>query len=258
MSGPDDEGKAREHREDGATGVVGSIDVRERAAAGALARGIARELVRPLRELREDLAVVVELLDRHMSGARGPKGLPWKEVEALRQQIADGYLRSRRIARLVSELADAIAPATKVRGPVDVNKLVESALNLSRHRIVSDTEVFIDLGSVPLVRATYGDLLLTVARMIGVAADSASRAEGSALSVKTRRERDEESGRDEVVIFVADNGSGRPAAARSLFAVGEHIAEAMGGMFTGTSERGIGSVFELRLPTGHGGQSDRP
>lgn len=250
MSETDDKGRDRESREDAATGVVASIDVRERAAAGALARGITRELVRPLRELREDLAVMVEQLDRHMSGAHGPKGLPWKEVEALRQQLADSYLRSRRIARLVSELADAIAPATKARGPIDVNKLVESALNLARHRIVPDTEVFIDLGSVPLVRGTYGELLLAVARMIGVAADSASRAEGSALSVKTRREQDAESGRDEVVIFVADNGSGRPAAARSVTAVGEHVAAALGGVFAGTSERGIGSVFELRLPTG--------
>jgi C4-dicarboxylate-specific signal transduction histidine kinase len=250
MSGSDEEGREQENRDGAATGVVASIDVRERAAAGALARGISRELVRPLRELREDLAVVVELLDRHMAGARGPKGLPWKEVEALRQQLADSYLRSRRIARLVSELADAIAPVSKARVPIDVNKIVESALNLSRHRIVSDTEVFIDLGSVPLVRGSYGDLLLAVARMIGVAADSASRAESSALSVKTRRERDEETGRDEVVIFVADNGSGRPAAARSVTAVGEHVAAAMGGVFAGTSERGIGSVFELRLPTG--------
>jgi len=248
MSGRDD--TAGESSDGAAIGVVASIDVRERAAAGALARGIAKELVRPLRELREDLAVVVELLDRHMAGAHGPKGLPWKEVESFRQQVADSYLRSRRTARLVTELADAIAPATKAPEPIDINKLVESALNLSRHRIVPDTEVFIDLGSLPLVRATHGELLLTVARMIGVAADSASRAEGSALSVKTRRERDERTGRDEVIVFVADNGSGRPAAARSVTALGEKVAERVDGTFAGTSERGAGSVFELRLPTG--------
>jgi C4-dicarboxylate-specific signal transduction histidine kinase len=224
--------------------------LQSRAAAGALARGVACELVRPLRELREDLAVLVEVIDRHMAAARGPKGLPWKEVEATRQQLAHCYLRSRKMARLVSELAEAIAPAASGPEPVDVNKVVESALNLSRHRVAADTEVFIDLGSLPLVRVARGDLLLAVARMVGVAADSASGAEGSALSIKTRRERNQESGSDDVVIFVADNGRGRPQAAASVDALAARVAQAAGGGFSGTSERDKGSVFELRLPTG--------
>ncbi len=215
-------------------------------AAGQLAAGVVAELVRPLRELREDLAVLVELFDRHMAEARGPKGLTWKDVENLRQQLADNYLRSRRMTRLVSELADAIAPAPLVPEIVDVNKLVESALNLARHRMAADTEVFVDLGSIPLVRAVAGELLLAISQIMAVAADSASAVEGSALSIKTRRAEDGE----DVVIRVADNGRGLPAAAALAGVLAGEVAERAGGSYAGTSEPGKGSFFVLRISSG--------
>lgn len=216
-------------------------------AAGQLAAGVVAELVRPLRELREDLAVLVELFDRHMAEARGPKGLTWRDVETLRQQLADNYLRSRRMTRLVSELADAIAPAPLVPEIVDVNKLVESALNLARHRMAADTEVFVDLGSIPLVRAVAGELLLAISQILAVAADSAGGAEGSAISIKTRRGADDG---DDVVIRVADNGRGLPAAAAQAGVLAVEVAERAGGSYVGTSEPGKGSFFELRIASG--------
>ena len=81
-----------------------------RVAAGELAGGVCREMVRPLRELREDLAVLVELLDRHTGEAKGPRALSFNDVEELRQNLAECYLRCRQMTRLASELAQAETP----------------------------------------------------------------------------------------------------------------------------------------------------
>jgi len=212
-----------------------------RIAAGDLARGVCRQMVRPLRELREELAVMVENLDRHVGEAKGPRGLTWKEVDALRQTLAECYLRCRDTARLASELAQAVDRDPTV-SPVDLNKLVEAALNLARHRIREETEVFVDLGSLPMVRAAAPELMLALARVLCLAADSARQVEGAAISIRTRRDG------DWVNVNIADNGGGRPD---DLDEVGSIVADALiagGGQYDGTSEPGAGSAFELRFP----------
>ena len=55
------------------------------AAAGSLAGGVAAELRVPLRELREGLAVIVEILDQHLNEHEGPAPYPWTETKALRE-----------------------------------------------------------------------------------------------------------------------------------------------------------------------------
>jgi signal transduction histidine kinase len=215
-----------------------------RIAAGDLAGGVTRQMVKPLRELREDLAVLVESLDRHMMESRGPRGLSYRDLEALRQTLADCYLRCRDTARLASDLAQASGNVDRPASPLDLNKIVESAINLSRHRIREDTEVFVDLGSVPLVRALEPRLLLAIAQMICVAAESAARTPGSALSIKSRLQD------QEVVLLVSDNGAGHSAAVDDLVAMlGSAMADT-GGHSAATSQEGAGSAFELRFPTG--------
>ncbi len=212
-----------------------------RVAAGDLAHGVCRQMVRPLRELREELAVMVENLDRHVGEAKGPRGLSWKEVDTLRQTLAECYLRCRDTARLASELAQAV-DRDRTAAPVDLNKLVEAALNLARHRVSEETEVFVDLGSLPMVRAAAPELLLALSRVLCLAADSASRVDGAAVSIRTRRDG------DWVNVNIADNGGGRPD---DLEEVGSIVADAMiagGGQYDGTSEPGAGSAFELRFP----------
>lgn len=221
-------------------------DIELQAVAGVLSSGVARELARPLRELRENLAVMVETLDRYASQARGPTPYPWKALQTLRQELADSYLLSRQIARLASDLADGVSTRDAIVGPVDVNRQVEAALTLARHRITSSTEVFVDLGSVPTVEASQGPVLLGIARMLMACAQSAGAADGSAISVRTRR--DTHSGTDSVVVYVADNGRGHPDAAAAVHALLSPLAARFGGVFEGTSEDGTGSVYELSFP----------
>jgi len=217
-------------------------------AAGVLASGVASELVRPLRELREGLAELVERLDRFTIEAKGPHPYPYEDTKLLREELAGAYLACRKVTRLADDLQSAVDHRAVAAVTADVNRLVEAAMNLARHRMSADTDVFIDLGSIPLVRVVPAELVLGLAHLIIVCADSARGAPGAAVSLRTRRESDPDDGGDEVVIFLADNGVGCPDEVEVAARLGEGIALQVHGAFSGTSEAGTGSVFELRIP----------
>lgn len=217
-------------------------------AAGTLASGVASELVRPLRELREGLAELVERLDRFAIDAKGPHSYPYEATKLLREELAGAYLACRRVTRLADDLAGAVDHRAIAAEAADLNRLVESAMNLARHRISADCEVFIDLGSLPLIRVVPAEFVLGLAVLVIVCADSARSISGAAISLKTRREHDPDSGAEEVVVFLADNGAGCPEEAEIAGRLAEGLATQVGGTFSGTSELGSGSVFELRIP----------
>ncbi len=216
-------------------------------AAGHLAREVSSGLVRPMRGLRETLAFAVEKLDRHMGHAKGPTPLSWQEVDRLRQQLADAYLQCRALTRLASELADITREVSARIEPIDVNKLVDHALNLARHKIAANTHVFIDHGALPLVRGAPRLLVLAMVSAMAAAAQSAASAEGANVSITTRCE---SPGADDVVVEIKDDGGGAQVAAELALSLGTEAAEISGGSFTGHSESAKGCLFELRLPTG--------
>lgn len=217
-----------------------------RAVASALASGVAGQLSQPLRELRENLAVMVETLDRHVADAPGPTPYPWKSLHALRQELAQAYLLSREVARLACDLHEGVSGAGGEPQETDVNRCVESALNLARHRVSSHTEVFVDFGSLSPVRAVPGELVLAIARLVLCCADSAALREGSALSIKTMCSRGRAS--ETVMISIADNGMGLPAETRAAEQVVAPVLRRWSGTFEGISQPGRGSAFECRLP----------
>ncbi len=225
-----------------------SIDARmlALAAAGSLAGGVSSELRVPLREMRESLAVIVEILDHHLNTNEGPAPYPWSETKALRERVAQAYLTDRKVARLNSELGDAINSYGQDVELIEVNDLVEVASNLTRHRMSASTELFIDLGKVPPTRLVPGEVVLLLTRLLTIAADSAHDMQGAAISVKTRCEAVGEG--QEIAIYVADSGSGAPDEVEFAAALGRHVAQRLGGSFVGESQPGAGSVFELRIP----------
>ncbi len=212
--------------------------------AGALAAGVVRELDRPLRELRQNLALIIDDLDLHVTGSGGPVPLPYDQLETVRQQLADSYLACRTMSRLVSELSLAAGSQEAATEPIDVNAEVESALTLVRHRMSSGTELFVDLGTVPHVRAPAGAVTLAVAAQLMVAEESAGRAAHAAISVRTRR------ADGALVVTVADNGTGSASLAAFQVAesLGRDVAASLGGSFAAACEPGAGAAFEMRVP----------
>jgi signal transduction histidine kinase len=213
-----------------------------RAVGAAIAVDVASELADPLRALRDRLAILVDSIDKHVALSTGPAPYPWKPLQLLRQDLADAYLQTRQMARLAGDFMGAVEAIGAPIADLDVNRAVEAAVNLVSYRVGGRSEVFVDLGQVPPARGAAGELLLAVAQLVLVCAESAARVDGSALSVRTRRED------DRVVVSIADNGGGAPAAATAACAHVAAMAARAGGSFDGTSPEGQGSAFELRLP----------
>jgi signal transduction histidine kinase len=217
------------------------------AVAGAIATDVTRELAEPLRTLRDRLALMVDAIDRHVSLATGPTPYPWKALALLRQDLADAYLESRELARMVGDFVEGLRTVGSPSAAVDIGKAVEAAVNLASHRVAPRTELLVDLGSVPKVHASPGEVLLVVAQLVLVCAESAAVIDGSAMSVTTRLEAPD--GRlPMVLVLVADNGGG---AAESAARVAAHVgpwASRHGGSFEGAWTGGHGTTFELRLP----------
>jgi signal transduction histidine kinase len=214
-----------------------------RAAAGDVAVDVAAELSAPLGALRDRLAMLVDRIDRHISVQTGPEPYPWKNLQALRQDLAHAYLETTNLARLAVDLDRTMGALG--HGPVvieDVEHIVESAVHLARHRVSANTELLLDCGILPAIRAPAAELTLAISRMVAACGVSAALVERAALSVRARAEE-----AAWVVITVSDNGAGAPAAAAALGPL-LAFARSIGGTFTGTSERAHGSAFELRLP----------
>jgi len=187
--------------------------------------------------------MLADRIDRHVAYQTGPEPYPWKQLQALRQDLAGAYLETTSMSRLASDLGATIA--TLGAGPLaldDVERLVEAGVQLARHRIGAQTELLVDVSSVPPVRAPAGVLTLAVAKMVAVCARSSETADKAALSVRCRLDE------DSVVISADDNGAGAPEAAAELVAILVPFAQRHGGSFVGTSQAGQGSAFELRLP----------
>ena len=214
-----------------------------RAAAGELAVDVAAELAAPLADLRDRLAMLADRIDRHVAYQTGPEPYPWKALQALRQDLAGAYLETTSMSRLASDLGATIAALGVGAVEIDdVERLVEAGVQLARHRVGPRTELLVDLGVVPAVRAPAAELTLAVAKMVGACARSADRVERAALAVRCRLEQ------DAIVITVSDNGGGAPEAAPELAAILAPFAQRHGGSFDGHSQPDQGSIFELRLP----------
>ncbi len=232
---------------DGAADGIGrDVLLQTTAAAGSLATGVAQEIIDPLRDIRDSLAVMVSTIDQHILSAKGPSPLPWDTMKAMRERLAEAYLTSRLVSRLTGDLAKAVDTDPDTVEFVEINKVVETAVNLTRHRMSGDTEVFIDFGSLSPASLNTGELVLALARLLMISADSARGVEGGAISIKTRAEAP--NGSEEVVISVMDNGGGQTEAASAVKPFVTRLVERMGGTFAGRSEQGQGCFFELRWP----------
>jgi len=215
-----------------------------RVVGAVIAAEVAAELAPPLGEVRDRLALIVDTLDRHVAHSTGPTPYPWNEVQALRQAIAQAYLTCASLARLAGELSVALAAVGAPLGVVDVDHEVEGAVHLAGRRIGSTTELLVDTGTVPPARGAPGELMLAVAQLVLVCAESAARVPGSSLSVRTRFDVASQS----IVITLADNGGGAAVSAGPALAHVAAVAARAGGSCVGTSEDGVGSAFELRVP----------
>jgi hypothetical protein len=214
-------------------------DVAHQAAAGALASGVASELIAPLREVRDGLAVLIEGLDRYFAEARGPSPLPFADAKALRERLAEMYVVAREVTRQTADLARAIAPHRASAEPLDLNQAVEQALSLARHELGA-IDLYFDAGELPAVRVPPGEIVLLAARLLSVAAPGA-RAAANELSVATTR-RTADAG-DEVVLTLRHGGG----AVVDVAALAARVLGPLGGRLSAVAD-GTEVVYEIAVP----------
>ena len=239
------------------------------ASMGTLAAGVAHEINNPLAYVVANLGWVSQALQGAGPGAAvGPED--HQEMREALEEARSGAERVRAIVRDLKTFSRADEPA---RGPADVRRVLESALNLARNEIRHRARVVTDLGEAPTVEASehrlgqvFLNLLINAAQAI-----PEGRADQNQVRAVTRTD-----DRGRAVVEIHDTGCGIPPEhLGSIFepffttkpagvgtglglAICHGIVTGLGGQILVESQPGRGSVFRVVLPAARAPAPDEP
>ncbi|MEA2269755.1 MAG: two-component system, NtrC family, sensor kinase, partial [Solirubrobacteraceae bacterium] len=260
-------------------------------AVGQLAAGMAHEINTPIqfvgdtvRFLEESFTDVLKLVEDYRSGlAAAAEGRPHDEIAreiAEAEEIADlEYLQERipksferafdgvgRVATIVRAMREFAHPPTTEMAPVQLNEAIDNTLIVAanEYRYIADVDT--ELAELPPVICNVGDVNQVILNLVVNASHAIKDRVGDsggkgAIHVATRMDG------DEVVVTVADNGSGIPddvaprifdpffttkdvgrGTGQGLAIARTIVTERHGGSLTFTTVAGEGTTFEVRLP----------
>jgi PAS domain S-box-containing protein len=189
-------------------------------AVGRLAAGVAHEINTPMQFVSDnvtflsesvgDLTSVIEAY--RVDRARGDAVAEEVEVEYLLAELPKAMQRARdgvkRVTGIVRAMKEFSHPSTESRSAADINKALETTLEVARSEYKHIAEVDLDLAPVPLVLCNIGELNQVFLNMV-VNAAHAIEASGKGLTsgrihIATRHEG------AQIVITFEDNGCGIP------------------------------------------------
>ncbi|MCA9596218.1 MAG: response regulator [Myxococcales bacterium] len=232
------------------------------ASVGQLAQGVAHEVNNPLSVIMSNLSL---LLERTREGDAPTD----EEVEDVLGESIEGV---RRIASTVEHLRDFARGARSGSVDLDLNDVVRAAVSIVDGQIRYRAHLDLELGELPAVRGDHGKLVQLVTNLLLNAAQAfdESHQEQNRIRLRTRVED------GTVRLVIRDNGAGIPAAqlerifepffttksshsATGLgLAVSADIVRRHGGKITVKSREGLGSRFDVVLPTAPVAISSRP
>jgi two-component system NtrC family sensor kinase len=238
-------------------------------AVGQLAAGIAHEINNPLQYVGDhlefvtdstaELLALVGRLEQH-AAEQDPIDIPYmkRELPGALEAIQGGIHRITAIVRAMKELSH---PGTRDARGADINRAIESALEISAtsYRGVADLEK--DLAPLPPVTCFIGELGQVFLNLIVNAAQAMEGQPRGKLSVRSAVDG------DHVVISVADTGGGIPPEIRERIfdpffttkevgrGTGQGLAIARsivvdrhGGSLSFDTVAGQGTTFVIRIP----------
>ena len=256
-------------------------------ALGRLSAGLAHEINTPIqfvgdntRFLADSYHSMLQLLlvyRRVLNLEAGP--LSWWErqelisqaeadadVEFLREEVPSAVRQSLegvdRVATLVRAMKTFSHPGQAAQSPADINEAILATLTVARTQTKYVADVRVDLGELPLVVCTLGDLNQVFLNLIVNAADAIEdKGRLGHIEVSTRVED------DDVLVSVSDTGTGIPEDAlprifdpffttkevgrgtgHGLALARAIVEEKHAGTITVATEVGEGTTFTLRLP----------
>lgn len=251
------------------------------ASIGTLASGIAHEINTPIQFVmdsvvfaQESVGDLLDLIQVYRAGSHDSRAIAEAEESAdlayLVDHLPEALVRSieglSRVAAIVRSMKELAHPGRKEMTPVDLNRLIETTLTISRteYRYVAD--VIRELGEIPRVVCHAGDISQALLNLVVNASHAiADAVRGTArrgeIRIRTRHEG------EDVVVEIADTGVGIPAAIRDrifdpFFTTKEvgtgtgqglslartAIQDRHGGMLNFDSVEGVGTTFRIRLP----------
>lgn len=167
------------------------------AAIGTLAAGVAHEINNPLAYLLLNL----EFLERELPRLVGDAS----RLDAALERLQETKQGAERVKTIVRDLQVFTRKDDGFRGPVDLASVLDSSLELSRHRVAHRATVTKNLCEMPRVdgnvtrfQQLFVNLLLNASQAFGE-----RDAHDNQISIATRRDPD---GR--VIVTVRDNGAG--------------------------------------------------
>jgi PAS domain S-box-containing protein len=192
------------------------------ASVGTLAAGVAHEVNNPLAYVIANLASANEAAEA--CAAACPD---------LRQSLREARDGAERVRQIVAELRTFSRPDQSARGPVDVRRVLDAAVNLARHEIRHRARVVKEYADVPCVVANEGRLAQAFLNLVVNAAQSIPEGQVDANAIRVvARPVD---GR--VAVEVSDTGVGIPA---------EHLDRIFDPFFT-TKPVGVGTGLGLSI-----------
>jgi PAS domain S-box-containing protein len=255
----------------GGLGIIEDVSDRKRieaalaradrmASIGTLAAGVAHEINNPLVYVTLGLELIGRELQRLRSRTEPPTGEDWERVRTWSTDALDGAERVRSIVRDLRTFSRAEDERT---GPVDVEKVLDSSINVAishirpRARLLREYQTLLPvLADESRLGQVFLNLLVNAAQAIPEGAPATNR-----IVVRTRQ-----GPAQEVVVEVEDTGVGiEPWKLERIFepfwtdkAVGvgtglglsivHGIVSALGGDIQVQSAPGRGTTFRVTLP----------
>jgi PAS domain S-box-containing protein len=221
------------------------------ATLGMLAAGVAHEINNPVAYATlgvERLARQIEKL--HLD----PSSEAVESLASAREGLA-------RVARIVRDLLNLSTPATEQRWPVDVESVLESAVNIAMHALRGRTRLVRRYDDVPPLKTDPARLGQVLLNLLFNAAQSFQGRDDAANEVSLEIATPEP---QHVAITIGDNGSGiptqdlqrifepfyttKPTGTGLGLAICQTLVTSLGGRLEVESVVGRGSRFTVRLP----------
>jgi PAS domain S-box-containing protein len=229
------------------------------ASLGTLSAGVAHEINNPLSYMLSNLRFVEDELRALAEGGGSLRGAEGEEVREALKEAMEG---AERVRNIVHGLKTFSHGGSDTRGPVDVNAVLESCVNMARSELRHRARLVKDYGELPPVPANASRLGQVFLNLLVNAAQALPQGSQEANEIRliSRLER------GQVVVAVSDTGVGiSPENLRRLFdpffttkpvgvgtglglSICHGIIRELGGRITVESEPGRGSTFRVFLP----------
>ena len=214
------------------------------ATVGALASGVAHEINNPLAYVVSNLRFIAEEAEKLQARISDPEAA--SRLREIIEAVTDAEQGATRVQKIVRDLRTFAGTSTPADSTLDVQAVLDAALNLFAHELRPRARLARDYREVPAVRGSEAQLGQVFLNLLINALQALPERAPDRNEIRVTTSTD---ARGCAVVELADNGEGIPAAA--LPHIFDHvyaIVLAMGGEFAAFSEPGKGSHFRVTLP----------